>query len=44
MHVSSDHYPSNHHNGMVEMDKIVSQKRGWVDLMKPNLQDRRSHF
>ncbi len=23
-------YPSNHRIGMVEIDKIVSKKRGWV--------------
>ena len=28
---------SNHRIVMVEMDKIVSEKRGWVSLFQPNL-------
>ncbi|MEG4306060.1 hypothetical protein [Microcoleus sp. D3_18a_C4] len=32
-----DRTPYNHRSGMVEMDKIVRGKRGWVDEKKPNL-------
>jgi hypothetical protein len=35
-----DRYPSNHCIVMVQMDKIVSKKRGWVYLFQPNLEGR----
>jgi hypothetical protein len=40
MHDSSDHFPYNHHIAMVEIEKIVSEKRGWVSLHQLNLQER----
>jgi hypothetical protein len=35
-----DRTPYNHRSRMVEMDKIVSGKRGWVSLRQPNRQVR----
>ncbi len=32
-----ERYPSSHCLGMVEMDNLVSKKRGWASLCQPNL-------
>ena len=37
LRVVGDRSVSNHRIVMVEMDKIVSEKRGWVNASKPNL-------